>query len=414
MNRIYFCVDLKSFYASVECVDRGLNSLKTNLVVADISRGNGALCLAVSPSLKKLGIRNRCRLYEIPKGIEIVIAKPRMKRYIEISSEIYAIYLRYIDKKDILVFSIDECFLDVSKYLKLYNMNKEQLAKRIIDDIYASTGIQATAGIGTNMFLAKVALDLKAKNSQNNLYFLDEELFKKEIWHYRPITDIFKIGKGISKRLEKLGIFDLYGITKIEEEILYKKFGVDAELLIDHAYGREPCTIQDVHNYVIKENSLSSGQVLFEDYSYIDGLLVVKEMVELLVLDLNKKKLVTKRIYLKIDYSNRESANKSLTLDGYTSSLSKITEYFVKMYKQICDKKLYIRKIRISFSSLRDNSYQEYDIFNIHKELKEEKLANVINKIKYRYGNNAIIRGMNLVQNATTIKRNKLIGGHNG
>ena len=156
MNRIYFCIDLKSFYASVECVDRGLNSLKTNLVVADISRGNGALCLAVSPSLKKLGIRNRCRLYEIPKGIEIVIAKPRMKRYIEISSEIYAIYLRYIDKKDILVFSIDECFLDVSKYLKLYNMNKEQLAKRIIDDIYASTGIQATAGIGTNMFLAKL------------------------------------------------------------------------------------------------------------------------------------------------------------------------------------------------------------------------------------------------------------------
>lgn len=415
MERTYFCIDLKSFYASVECADRGLDPMRTNLVVADISRGLGTLCLAVSPSLKKLGIQNRCRLYEIPSDLQFVIAKPRMKAYIKKSSEIYAIYLKYIAKEDILVYSIDECFLDVTHYLKMYNLSKEELAKKIMLDVYLTTSIQATVGIGTNMFLAKVALDIKAKNATDFIYFLDEEKFKKELWFHRPLTDFFKIGKGISNRLAKMGIYDLHGITTIEEKILYDKFGVDAELLIDHAYGRESCTIKDVHLYIRKENSLSSGQVLFEDYTYVEGILVIKEMVELLVLDLIKKKLVTKRISLSIGYSKNEpSSHKSLTLDGYTSSIKKLTECFLLVYKQICQKNFLIRKITISLSMLKDNINQEYDLFSLEKEIKEEKLLKTINEIKYRYGNNAILRGMNLQKKATTKLRNKLIGGHNG
>ena len=289
MNKVYLCIDLKSFYASVECVERGLDPFTTNLVVADPSRGNGAICLAVSPHLKSIGVKNRCRIFEIPKEIEYITALPRMKKYIEYSADIYSVYLKYISPDDILVYSIDECFIDATSYLKLYNLSARELAKMMIDDVIKTTGICATAGIGSNLFLAKVALDIRAKHAEDFIGYLDIEEFKKYIWLHEPITDIWNIGRGIAKRLEKYGAFNLYDVTQIPEEKLYKEFGVNAEFLIDHAHGIEPCTIEEIHNYKSKNHSLFNNQILFEDYNYNDALLVMKEMVEINVLDLVDK-----------------------------------------------------------------------------------------------------------------------------
>ena len=285
----YLCIDLKSFFASVECSARGLNSLTTNLVVADPARGRGAICLAVSPSLKALGVKNRCRVYEIPKGIDYITAKPRMRLYMEYSAKIYSIYLRYISAEDIHVYSIDECFLDVSQYLNLYRKNAKEMAQMLMDAVYRETGICATAGIGTNLFLAKVALDITAKHAPDHMGYLDEEEFRRTIWHHRPITDVWNVGRGIARRLERYGIYDLYGVAHFSEEKLYREFGVNAEFLIDHAHGVEPCTIADIHAYRSKSNSLSNGQILFEDYSAEDALTVMREMVDMLVLELVEK-----------------------------------------------------------------------------------------------------------------------------
>ena len=252
--RTYICIDLKTFYASCECVDRGLDPFKTNLVVCDPSRGNGGICLAVSPKMKMQGVKNRCRIFEIPKNIDYIVAKPRMKYYIEHAADIYAIYLKYISKDDIHVYSIDECFMDVTKYLKLYEMSAKDLANMIMKDVYQTTGISSACGIGSNLFLAKIALDITAKHTDDNIGILDEEEFKKTMWHHRPITDIWNIGGGIARRLEKYNVYDLKGITELDEKILYKEFGVNAEFLIDHAYGRESCTIKDIHNYKSKSN----------------------------------------------------------------------------------------------------------------------------------------------------------------
>ena len=286
MEKAYLCIDLKSFYASVECVLRGLDPLKTNLVVADPSRGNGAICLAITPPMKALGIHNRCRIFEIPKNVKYITALPQMKKYMEISADIYGIYLKYVSKDDIHVYSIDECFLDVTRYLDLYQMDAITLAKKIIADVYNSTHITATAGIGTNLFLAKVALDITAKHAKDNIGYLNEEIFKATIWHHQPITDIWNISRGIASRLAKYGVYDLYGVTQMDEDILYKEFGVNAEFLIDHAWGIETCTIEEIHNYKSKNNSLSTSQILFEDYKYEEALLVLKEMVDNLVLEI--------------------------------------------------------------------------------------------------------------------------------
>lgn len=270
-SHIFLCIDLKSFYASVECVERGLNSLTTDLVVADETRGKGALCLAVSSSLKKKGVKNRCRLFEIPQELSYLIAKPRMKKYIEYSADIYSLYLRYIAKEDIHVYSIDECFLDITSYLQLYQKTPMEMAEFLMNLIWKEKGIRATAGIGTNMFLAKVALDIVAKTSMNYMGYLDEEIFKDTLWHYQPITDFWNIGRGIAKRLLKYNVTDMYALAHLDEKILYKEFGINALFLIDHAWGRESCTIQDIHQYVRENHSLSSGQVLFENYRTEDA-----------------------------------------------------------------------------------------------------------------------------------------------
>ena len=261
MNRIIICIDLKTFFASVECVERNLDPFTTNLVVADPNRGNGTICLAVSPKLKMLGVKNRCRIFEIPSNIDYIIAKPRMSKYIEYSANIYAIYLKYVSKDDIHVYSIDEVFIDVTEYLNIYKMNALQLAKKIIKDIYDTYGITATAGIGTNLYLAKIALDIMSKHTVSNIGWLDEERYKKELWHHKPLTDFWQIGKGIEKRLNKLRIYDMYDLAHYNNTKLYNEFGINAELLIDHSVGRETCTIADIKAYKPKNQSISTNQV---------------------------------------------------------------------------------------------------------------------------------------------------------
>lgn len=415
MERIYLCIDLKSFYASCECVLNGLDSLTTDLVVADVKRGEGTICLAVSPSLKQKGVKNRCRLYQIDKNLKYIIAKPRMSLYIQMSAKIYSIYLKYVSKDDILVYSIDECFLDITSYLKMYGLTYKQLAQKIIDDVYESVGICATCGIGTNMFLAKVAMDIVSKHVDDHLGYLDEELFKKEMWYHTPLTDFWNIGEGISRRLKKYGVINLYGVTKLDENILYKEFGVNASFLIDHAYGKESCTIKDCHEYKSKSNSISSSQVLFEDYSYLDGLIILKEMGEAIILKLITNNLVTDNVSVFIGYSNYENCStKSAKLDGYYDSYSKLMNVFVSLYNQIVIKELKVRRIGISLNNLKDVSHRSINLFDDNLILEKELKANkVICQIREMYGKNSILRGIDLLEKATTRTRNKLIGGHN-
>mgnify|MGYP003291503888 CR=1 FL=1 len=415
MNKVYLCIDLKSFYASVECVERGLDPFTTNLVVADPSRGNGAICLAVSPHLKSIGVKNRCRIFEIPKNIEYITAIPRMKKYIEHSADIYSVYLKYISPDDILVYSIDECFIDATSYLKLYNISARDLAKMIIDDVLATTGICATAGIGSNLFLAKVALDIMAKHADDFIGYLDIDEFKKNIWYHEPITDIWNIGRGIAKRLEKYGAFNLYDVTQIPEEKLYKEFGVNAEFLIDHAHGIEPCTIEEIHNYKSKNHSLFNNQILFEDYKYADALLVMKEMIEINVLDLVDKHLVTNNLSLVIGYSNEHEKylGVSKKILETTNSYKIINEYFVDLFKQNVNKTKLIRRINISLNNVVDEIYQTHTLFEDPlQQQKEKNLQEAILSIKKKYGKSSIIKGMNLEEGATTVERNGQVGGH--
>ena len=282
----YMCIDLAKFFASAECAARGLDPNTTDLVVADESRGKGAICLAVSPSIHKKGVKNRCRLYEIPDNLDYIIAKPRMRMYMNISAHIYGIYKKFVAGEDVYPYSIDEVFLNAGPYLSLYKMTPKEFAKAIMDKIMEETGITATAGIGTNMFLAKVALDITAKHVPDHIGMLDEETFKVTVQKHRPITDIWGIGVGTARRLERFGVYDLEGITRIPEATMYRTFGKNAEILIDHAYGREPCTLADVQNYQSKARSLSNSQVLFKDYSHSGARLILKEMVDSLTNEL--------------------------------------------------------------------------------------------------------------------------------
>ena len=416
-KRVYLCIDLKTFYASVECVERNLDPFNTNLVVADPSRGKGTICLAISPKLKMAGIKNRCRIYEIPDGIEYLVVKPRMKKYIEYSANIYAVYLKYLAKEDIHVYSIDECFLDVTKYLKLYQLNVEELAKKIVNDVLKTTGITATVGIGTNLYLAKVALDITAKHSKNNMGYLNERLYQETLWYHQPLTDFWQIGKGISKRLEQHGIFNMYDLAHSDESALYQEFGINAQFLVDHAWGKEPTLISDIKAYKPKSNSISSGQVLFEDYNYDDGLLIVKEMVELKCLELIDKHLVTNNITLRISYSKHavKSTGGSLKINKITNSYQVLIENFNYLYRKTTNPNYLIRKITISFNDLKDEIFESTDLFtDYQKREKEKKIQETILEIKQKYGKNAILKGMNLQNKATTKIRNKLIGGHNG
>ncbi len=412
----YLCIDLKTFYASVECVERKLDPFSTNLVVADETRGKGTICLAVSPKMKMLGVKNRCRLYEIPPNIKYIIAKPRMKKYIEYSANIYAIYLKYLAKDDIYVYSIDEAFLDVTNYLKLYKMDEIELAKTILKDIYNTYGLTATVGIGTNLYLAKVALDIMSKHTPTNIGYLDEELYKRKLWHHKPLTDFWQIGRGIEARLNKKRIYDMYDIAHINPKILYKEFGVNAELLIDHSWGKETCTIKDIKNYKTKNVSISNSQVLFEDYSFENARLVLKEMVELNSIKLVEKNLITDTISLYIGYSKNiiNSTGGSMKLTNYTNTYSDLLPYFLKLYDNTTNRTVPIRRIGVSFNRLVSDEAQQLSLFeNQEKITKERKIELAISNIKQKLGKNAIVRGMDLENGATTILRNKLIGGHN-
>lgn len=416
MNREIICIDLKSFYASVECVERDLDPFKTNLVVADPTRGSGTVCLAVSPKMKMLGVKNRCRVFEIPQNIRYIKAKPRMSKYIEYSANIYSIYLKYVSKDDIHVYSIDEAFLDVTEYLKIYKMNSLQLAKNIITEIYNTYKITATAGVGTNLYLAKIALDILAKHNVNNIGYLDEERYKEYLWHHRPLSDFWQIGKGIEKRLNKLRIYDMYDLAHSNYNKLYKEFGINAELLIDHAYGRESCTISDIKSYNPKSNSISTNQVLFEDYSWDKARLVLKEMVEVKSLELIEKGVVTDIINLYIGYSKDciKATGGKLRLPLKTNVYSQLLKGFLILYDKTTSMEYKIRRIGISFENIQAEENIQLNFFvDDMKLLKEKKVENAILNIKNEMGKNCILRGMSFEDGATAKLRNTLIGGHN-
>ena len=416
MEKSFLCIDLKTFYASVECVERGLDPFNTNLVVADPSRGRGAICLAVTPKMKMLGVKNRCRIYEIPPNIKYIVALPRMKKYIEYSANIYAIYLKYFSKDDIHVYSIDEAFIDVTKYLKLYKVTAVELAKIVINNIFNKYGITATAGVGTNLYLAKVALDITAKHSVTNIGFLNEEKYKKELWHHRPLKDFWQIGNGIEKRLNKLRIFDMYDIAHTEPKRLYKEFGVNAEYIIDHAFGRESCTIEDIKRYNPKSNSLSNSQVLFEDYSFEKARIVLKEMVELGSLRLIEQNLSTNKIKLYVGYSKDiiNSTGGTERIINYTNVYSELLKPFLKIYDESTNRNVGIRRIGISFDNVLETNNVQLTLFKDQTKIdKEKKLELTINNIKNKMGKNKVLRGIDLQEGATAIIRNQLIGGHN-
>ena len=412
----YICIDLKSFYASVECRERGLDPMTTNLVVADLERTEKTICLAVSPAMKALGIPGRCRIFEIPKQIEYIAAPPRMQLYIDYAAEIYAIYLKYIAKEDIDVYSIDEVFLDVTNYLTMYQMSAKELGITIMDDIYKNTGITATCGIGTNLYLAKVALDITAKHVEDHIGELDEESYCKTLWKHKPITDFWRVGAGIAKRLESIGVYTMGDIAHTDEDVLYKLFGVDAELLIDHAWGKEPTLMSDIKTYKPKANSLGSGQVLGCDCNYEKGKLIVKEMVDLLCLEMVDKGLVTNSITLHIGYNSRfekKPAHGTTTMTVTTNSAKQMIKYAIDLYDRIIDKHTPIRRFTVTYNNVVDEAYQQYDLFtNLEEVEKEHKIQKAMLDIKDKFGKNAILKGMNLQEGATTRERNKQIGGH--
>lgn len=413
---MYLCIDLKSFYASVECTDRGLDPFTTNLVVADPSRTQKTICLAISPAMKKLGIRNRCRVFEIPENLEYIMAPPRMQRYIDVSADIYAIYLKYIAKEDIYPYSIDEVFMDVTDYLTMYQMSAAELAQVITEDVLKQTGITATCGIGTNMYLAKIALDITAKHIKGNVAFLDEDMYKKTLWNHRPITDFWRVGAGIAKRLERHGIYTMRDIAMAKEDVLYSLIGVDAELLIDHAWGKEPATIADIKAYKPKHNSLTSGQVLCSERSHEEGKLIVKEMVDLLCLELVDKGLVTDSISIQVGFENKlelPPARGTTTLPVTTSSAKTMLPYVEQLYERIIPAHMGIRRVNMTFNNVIDEAYQQYDLFIDPADLeRERKMQRAMIDIKKKFGKNAILKGMNLEEGATTIQRNEQIGGH--
>ncbi|MCR4911037.1 MAG: DNA methylase [Bacilli bacterium] len=492
-NNIYFAIDLKSFYASVECRERNLDPLNANLVVADVSRTDKTICLAVSPSLKKYGIPGRARLFEVKQAIKIinkerlkkapnhkfigksifddelmkdpsleldfVAATPQMNKYMRISGEIYNIYLKYFASEDIHVYSIDEVFIDVTPYLDTYKLNPHDLAKKVIKDILKNTGITATAGIGTNLYLAKAAMDIVAKHVPGDkdgvrVAYLDEKLYREKLWSHKPLKDFWRVGTGYINRLAKYGLYTMGDIARFSlknEDALYEEFGINAELLIDHAWGYESCTMKDIKGYVPENNSISSGQVLSEPYDAKKGKLIVKEMADLLALDLVKKGLVTDQIALAIgydvidlenfngelknDYYGRKMpkmAHSSVNLGEFTSSSKVIMKAVSDLYDKIMDKRLHMRRVYIcathvlneEIAEKESKDYEQLSLFTDYEEMElrkekhnkekeEEKLlAETILNIQGKYGKNSLIKGMNLEEGGTTIERNKQVGGH--
>lgn len=415
MDKKYICIDLKSFYASVECAERGLDPMTTRLVVADPERTEKTICLAVSPAMKALGVKNRCRVFEIPKGIDYIMAQPRMKKYIDYAAEIYGIYLKYISKDDIWVYSVDEAFMDVTDYLKLYGISVKELALRIMNDIKTTLGVPASCGIGTNLYLTKIALDITAKHSNDNIGYLDETLYQKYLWQHKPLTDFWRVGAGTVRRLAGIGVYTMGDIARVDEDRLYKMFGIDAELLIDHAWGRENTTIKDIKSYKPKKNSFSSGQVLSRDYNREECITVVKEMADALCLDLVERDSYAGSVSLYLGYSNAlkvEGSRGTLAFPRQTSSAKTIIPIVEELYQSIV-KNYPVRRINMSFNNVVNEVYMQYDFFTDPSELeRENKMQHAILDIKKKFGKNAILRGTNFEQGATMIERNSQIGGH--
>ena len=416
-GRTYLCIDLKSFYASVECVDRGLDPFKDNLVVADPKRSRTTICLAASPAIKALGVPSRCRVYEIPKNIQYTMAPPRMKRYMDVSAQIYGIYLRRISAQDIHVYSIDECFIDATPYLSLYRTDARSLAQQLMDDVREECGICATAGIGTNLFLAKVALDVTAKHVDDHIGYLDEREFRRKIWHHRPITDIWGIGPGIARRLLQYNVQDLAGITQVDERFLHKEFGVNAEYLIDHAWGYEPCTMADIHAYRPHGHSTSNGQVLARDYSFTEARTVLTEMATASALDLVEKHLVCDSVALYVGYSwddaGAPSAGAARKLGKLTNSRAELMGRVLEIYDEVCDRDRAVRRLSVSLGGLTDEKHATRTLFdNVAAEEAEHSLSAATLAVQRKFGKNALLRGVSLREEATQRERNQQVGGH--
>lgn len=491
MERTYAAIDLKSFYASVECRDRNLDPLITNLVVADQRRTDRTICLAVSPALKSFGVPGRPRLFEVIQKVQevnssrqwyarghefhgastqlpelqsdpglkldYIIAPPRMARYMEYSTRIYAIYLKYLSSNDIHVYSIDEILADITDYIKLYKMNARELVETMIHDIYEQTGITATAGIGSNLYLCKIAMDIVAKKAKPDTHGvriaeLDEQSYREQLWNHRPLTDFWRVGKGYQKKLESHGIFTMGDIARCSigkstdyynEDLLYNMFGVNAELLIDHAWGWEPCTLNDIKMYKPETTSMSSGQVLHEPYPYEKVRLVVQEMTDSLVLDLVQKKMATDQIILTIGYDRcnvnytgprstdaygrtvPKHAHGTVRLESHTSTASILTKKTMELFQRIMDKYLLARKITICFGHLKEDKAPEFvqmslfDFTSSKQQIektkdtqKEHQLQEAILELKTKFGKNAVLKGTSLMEGATAMERNEQIGGH--
>ena len=415
-ERTYLCIDLKSFFASVECVERNLDSMTTNLVVADPERTEKTICLAVSPSLKKLGVKNRCRMFEIPKNLEYIVAPPRMQKYIDYSAEIYGIYLKYISKDDIHVYSIDEAFIDITHYLFMYRMTPRQLAFKIMNDVFETTGIRATCGIGSNLYLAKIALDITAKHSDDFIGELDEEKFRKQLWNHRPLTDFWRIGKGTAEKLKRLGIYTMGDIASTNEDVLYRTFGIDAELMIDHAWGKESTTISDIKSNTSRTRSLSRGQVLPRDYKFDEALVVVLEMMDSLCLDMVRENLVTNSVTLNISYSNSlhlEHARGTFSLKTQTNSYRVLLEEISSLFRRIVNPSFPVRKIHITCNNVVIEKFVQLNLFDFTQKTDDNrKIQEAMIEIKSKYGKNSILKGMNFLESSTARERNRQIGGH--
>ncbi len=484
MKKQYAAIDLKSFYASVECVDRGLNPLDTFLVVADESRTEKTICLAVSPPLKAYGIPGRARLFEVVEGvkkanakrknrlknknfcgashfayyvdrnhemmIDYIVAPPRMKRYMEMSSQIYKIYLEFVAPEDIHVYSVDEVFIDLTDYLRANKMTAAQMCEKMVRTVFERTGITATAGIGTNMYLAKIAMDIEAKHinagmDDVRIAELDEQSYRRNLWNHRPITDFWRIGRGYSEKLAQNGMFTMGDVARCSvynEDLLYKLFGKNAELLIDHAWGVEPCTIADIKSYRPDNTSISRGQVLSTPYEYDKALLIIREMAELLALDLVKKGLCTDQIVLTVGYDIKNISNKekfrgkteidfygrvapkrahgSQNIGTFTSSSVLVVKAATELFARIVDKKLSVRRMYVVANHTQDEKEykakpKQLSLFSEPEqetETEEKAIQNTVLELQSRFGKNAVIKGMNLFEGATTVERNKTIGGH--
>ena len=458
-TRTYAAIDLKSFFASVECILRGLDPLKAKLVVADESRTEKTICLAVTPALKAYGIPGRARLFEVNQKVreverrtgekvEFLIAKPQMAKYVEYSTKVYNVYLKYVSAEDIHAYSIDECFLDLTRYLKLYKKPARELVKTIIQDVFTTTGITATGGIGTNLYLCKIAMDVMAKHVDADedgvrIAELDEMSYRRQLWSHRPITSFWQVGRGIAERLEKCylnggrGIYTMGDIARVSvknPEGLYKMLGVNAELLIDHAWGYEPCTIADIKKAKPRSQSTGEGQVLQDPYSFEKARLVVREMVDTVSMTLVSHDLVTNAMVLTVGY-DRENVDKGIyrgetvvdfygrtipkpahgtvNIGYYTSSQAVMAEAVMKLFDRIVDPKLTVRRLNLVAADIVDASYEQYDLFtDVQKQQREKKRLKAELLIKKRFGKNAIVKGMDLQDGATTIERNGQIGGH--